>query len=287
MVDLVTVDGQFQHRDCLFGQQTSIRVLASRGIGGLGIGSLRSSDTPRPQAHGSYISQTFLGGRSIDFDLVIAAASEADLIGALKAFGQAWAPSSGATVEPLVFQLDGAKYVVFGRPDRYEVTRQDLFRHGRAWLSARFVATDPLVYSLTEHSQNVSSGGIAGGLAFPHGVPHGFGTVISTTVTVGNGGNFASCPIITIAGQVTNPRVENVTTSEALTVDLTLGPTDTLTIDMRERTVTLNGAASRTGFVRRPASKWWQLLAGSNQLSFAVAAGSGVMSVAWRDAWIL
>lgn len=104
-----------------------------------------------------------------------------------------------------------------------------------------------------------------------------------------NQGTELAYPILTIDGPITNPRILNNTTGEELRLTYTLAGGEYLVIDMRQRTVVLNGnpAASRYSAVEFPASRWWGLIDGNNdiRLNAAAAGGGAQCTVAWRHAW--
>lgn len=104
-----------------------------------------------------------------------------------------------------------------------------------------------------------------------------------------NAGDESAYPVLTIKGPISNPRVLNNTTGEELRLLYELGADETLTIDARRRTVILNGNpdASRYAAVEFPASTWWALRPGNNDIRLnALAASAGAQcTVAWRHAW--
>lgn len=103
-----------------------------------------------------------------------------------------------------------------------------------------------------------------------------------------NQGSAPAAPTLSIEGPITNPRVLNNTTGEELRLLFDLAAGETLVIDFRQRTVLLNGTASRYSAVEFPASTWWALQPGSNDVRLnALTAGSGAqVTVGWRHAWI-
>src|SRR5690606_29937706 len=86
-----------------------------------------------------------------------------------------------------------------------------------------------------------------GGLTFPTTFPIKWSGGTSGTVLATNAGTAAAFPIITIQGPVINPVLTNVTTGERVGLTITLGPTESIEIDMFERTIIQGGSTNRMG----------------------------------------
>ena len=103
-------------------------------------------------------------------------------------------------------------------------------------------------------------------------------TVFSATVT--NSGTVASAPVISIAGPLSTPTVyfENATADKRVTLNITVGAGQTLSVDFATRIVTL-ASVEQSGVVTVE-SRWWDLAPGANTVRSNVAA-----SVSHRNAF--
>ena len=135
-------------------------------------------------------------------------------------------------------------------------------------------AEDPTIWgSLISGSTII--GGASTGYGFPMSFPLGFGGTSSTngTVTIINAGNKDADATFTIIGDVTNPAISNDTTGQKLTFGITLTPTDSLVVNLRNKTVILNGSSNRRGIMLN-ISRWFMLQSGSNSIRFLGTPGA-------------
>lgn len=121
-------------------------------------------------------------------------------------------------------------------------------------------------------------------LTFPASSPAG-----STTVTtIGN----AKCyPVIKLYGPATFPRIENYTDGQkSLDFNIALSATDYLEVDVRNKTVLLNGnpAQNRYQTLDFATSEWWVLQPGSNLVRYYpdVYSGAARAELSWRCQFI-
>jgi hypothetical protein len=282
--DLITADGQIEMRGLLIGSGTDF-LISDDGIDGFGTTDLRTSDVARPQAHGLFQQRTWLGQRDIDFEILVVGDTQAEVLTNLQTLGEAFAPASSTEAEALALRVGGSVFLAYGRPDK-TAADVSLIQSGLAKVKTRFVATDPLLYDATENADSSGGASVTGGHGYPHAYPHGYGTVVSGSIAATNAGNFETYGTATITGPCTNPTVTLIETGETLSCTITVEATDSLVIDFKERTVTLNGTASRSNTVDRPGSTWFALAPGVNTVQFSQDSGSGSMSWAWRDAWL-
>lgn len=196
------------------------------------------------------------------------------------------------TVKPFYF-TPGTVYerVLFCKSQGITYEWNALRRLGTAAIQIKLLAEDPTIYDSLQLSQNVPLGEtIFSGIGFPLGFPFGFGGVTGSGdgQNIFNGGNRPATAILTISGGtgVTDPVIINDTAGATLTFSgLTLSSTDVLTIDLRNKTVTLNGSASRRSKLVNP--QWFLLQPGGNFIRYrSGSTGTGsVLNVAWRNAW--
>lgn len=112
------------------------------------------------------------------------------------------------------------------------------------------------------------------------------------TVEVNNPGNVQVWPTLRIYGPCTQPRIENQTNGGQLIFREPFGIAagSFVEVDMRERTVLLNGlpSSSRYNQVDFAASDWWPLDRGDNTLRLFPAdfSGGAQAQIIYRAAWI-
>lgn len=271
-------------------------------LDGLGVPPTRDNDKFRAQQHGLFASPQYLGGRLLRWGVLGVAATPALLRTAMTNLGTAMAPvrdDDTDLVVELVFTLESAatKYLVYGKPQRAAIGYRNFALSYEDGLSAytekavcEFLATDPRVYALTQQLASMGIGSSSGGLAFPFAFPFSFGAAAPGSAVITNGGNFPTFPTLTITAGgsgASGIRVLNVTTGKEWSITITLAAADTLTVDMQNGTVFLNGTASRDNLVNRPPSEWWALEPGANTVQFIATGAGSTLDVRWRDAWLL
>jgi hypothetical protein len=127
----------------------------------------------------------------------------------------------------------------------------------------------------------VTLASFAGGLAFPWSTPWTFGTA-STTITITNAGNVATPVIVTFNGDITNPRIDNLTTGKYIKATMALAAGEALRINTApgEHTVEyFHGGLNTNGFQYLDSgSEFFWLEPGDNILSFSSSSALGAGS---------
>ena len=125
---------------------------------------------------------------------------------------------------------------------------------------------------------------VLGGMAIPAKVPYDLQAGINSN-NLFNVGTEISDPIFTITGPGTGFTVGNTTTGESFYIDLTLTGTDSIVVDIAERTVMQNTIfnvfSNFTG-------DFWRLVPGNNNLRFVINSGANSntkLSVQYRAAY--
>ena len=113
--------------------------------------------------------------------------------------------------------------------------------------------------------------------AAEHSVAVGAGS----TAVVAAAGKSGYLPRVVVNGPRTNPVIRNDTTGEELRLNITLAAGQTLDVDFDKHTV-FQGATNRYSAVD-PTSTWWSLRRGNNVVRNGGAAGTGAMTLFWRD----
>lgn len=195
-----------------------------------------------------------------------------------------WGPSS--TVIPLYYKLPGvAERVYFVKPLGCRYDYEELRRIGSTAIQFMCIAEDPRAYDAQLKTVNVLQGDtIVTGRGYPRGYLRGYGaTVVPIGSSVFVSGNRPTPPTITIPGPCLNFQVINDTTGDVMIFDVNLLAGETMTIDMKYHSITVNGQ-NRRATLREP--NWFFLRPGENYLRFrAVSSNNTSMTVNYRSAW--
>lgn len=124
----------------------------------------------------------------------------------------------------------------------------------------------------------------SGGYLTPYELPVEWEAGVNFTV-VTNAGDITIYPQIRLEGTFTNPIISNLTTGDYIQIMVTTGPSDVLIIDMKERTITLNGGSILP--YKTDASSWWWLEAGQNEIALNTDSpdDTEVGIVRWRNGY--
>jgi len=140
------------------------------------------------------------------------------------------------------------------------------FEHERAepigTFTVRLYAEDPLIYSQTLVEVD-GIYGLWGGATLPFTLEEALDGSINSFSTT-NDGSFASPSVITIVGEIQNPKIWNLTTGRFFKLNLTMVAGDILILDCTTRvpTVTLNGDS--VSEFREEGSNWLYVEPGLN-----------------------
>jgi hypothetical protein len=199
-----------------------------------------------------------------------------------------FAPSK--VVKPYYVFLDGVgQRVVFCKSLGLRYKIDSSMRLATYQIQAQLQAEDPTIWSDPAISANSGLVGTYGGFGFNLGFNFGFGTTTGTagSASAYNNGNKPADATIRIDGPVVNPTVVRDQSGDALAFNLTVAAGDYLTINLRNRTVLLNGSANRRSALLGT-SKWFLLQPGANSILFLGTAGVGgtpSMTVTYRSAY--
>lgn len=165
-------------------------------------------------------------------------------------------------------------------------------------------AADPIKYSVVPMYQPagdqlpvaaIGAGTPSGGRTYPRGYDiatdnlREYGTPgTPNEVQMVNLGNYPSPPLIRISGPVTNPAIVIAETGENMQFVTTLREGEYLDVDVKEKTVLLNGAISRRGTMTF-SSEWLVLRPGVNTLRYTALSAPGnttTVTVTAYSAWL-
>lgn len=278
--DLITQDVQAELNALLVGRGTSYVI---KQFNPWIFPRVRTDDRDRAQVHGLYGGRDLLGERRVPLELLVDTTSKTAALAARALLAQAFTPASADAA--LVWQEDGVKYQLFGRPRLADPDITEL-ASGALEVSCRFQANDPRIYSQVALSQSTGLAVAGTGLTFNATPNFSFGGAASGGfITALNAGNFPAPWTAQIIGPVTDPRIQLASTGQTLIMVGTVASGDVLNIDSLAKSILLNGTASRFSFLQ-PGSAWFDLAPGSNQIGFSATSGSGTLAVGWRSAWL-
>jgi hypothetical protein len=196
-----------------------------------------------------------------------------------------WAPSSVPV--PFYLKAPGQQdRVIFVKPRGLRYDWEQNRRRGVTRVQFVMYAEDPRIYDAVEQDIVIAYGGVAGaGFAFSFEFDLDFGggaTPAGSYIT--NSGNRPTPAVLTIEGPIINPLISNDTLSTQLYFEINLAATDTLVVDLGNRTVLLNGVTNRRMTLVQP--NWFLLQPGLNFIRFGGTDGTGSqLTVSFRSAW--
>jgi len=250
-------------------------------VDGLGLPALRTSSGNFSGRDGGYVSAQFYGMRLITLTGRIFSADATIVEAKRKALAAAVA-TSPITVD--ITTNAGSLYTLTAYLDSLDMPIQRAI--SRAPFKLSLLAPDPVIYDNSvsgSHSANIPLS-LGGGLTWPLSWTPLTWAAGGMPVTVNNTGDVPLYPVITLTDKVTNPTLLNVTTGQFFFLSgLVTAPGDTLVIDMKNRTVLLNGG-SVLPYVTTT-SAWWQLLPGNNDIKLTSSDSSDPVTatIEWRS----
>ena len=254
-----------------------------------GTPEVRVAVDPQPAADGMLDSTELLGARPVTFQVHADRAAWSE-IQRLRAF---LSPRLRPTM--LIEQA--------GAPDRQLIVRgqswvdpldTDRLVTGQQEIIAQWVAPLGVFESVELHVAAVSAAGegseegrgydLTFDRTYPPSPPLG-------SLVVDNAGTAHAYPVLRVFGPCEDPVLRNVTVGRELAFGgLTIPGGSYLDVDVRARTIRLNGLVSQSRYDRLvfPVSSWWTLPPGESRLMFVPGSFSAPsqMQVRWRDAWL-
>ncbi|WP_053649893.1 MULTISPECIES: phage distal tail protein [unclassified Streptomyces] len=260
---------------------------------------LDSGTVPRSDGHGAYPGRLLAQSRTITLDGLAIRTEPGRMGAAVRELSAATALRDDEL--PLVVQLDDSPpLLVWARCLRRAVpVGAGGYALGLVTGGAlQFEATDPRRHGLIEQQAETALPAPEPGLDWrttpgPERLlyPLDFGAPGSTgALRSVNEGDAPAHPSVTFRGPVSLPSLTNVRTGEVIEYDIDLAADDTLLVDTREGTVTLNGSTSRlyTATARSVPEPVFILPPGATSLAFRAAPGStdprASCEIRWRSA---
>jgi len=280
---------QFQFGSFLFGGAGSpFQIIDVEGLAGLP--DLRSQDDNRGFNDGMFSGRDFYAGRTLIMTVHVFGGNGNNAQQNLALFQNALNPQQQGTT-PLNFQLSASdtQKVISARVRARKVLIDPEYTYGYIRTQIHLFCPDPRYYDATPSSLSLSPQVMGGrtynrtyNLTYPAYNPTSSGVVT-------NGGWATTYPTITIVGPITNPVITNVGTGQSLTVATTMASTDTLVLDLLNKTVLLNGSTARN--LLTTTSHWFGVAPGSTPINFngnngSYTAGVTSATIAYRSAYV-
>ena len=280
-----SMDYQFAFNGWLFGAEQGVQLLEAEGLEDMP--TLRVQDDNRGWQDGMFTGRDFLNGRSIVLLLQImnnANGSMQTYLSELKA--------------NLLYQQNGTGTLQFKLPGRplqrvsARVRRRSLkidpdYVYGRSTATVELFCPDPRIYDDAAVTQVLTPGSSVGrtyNRVYPlvYDIPL---SGASSYVDFTNDGNVTVFPTFTLSGAMTNPRIVNSTTGQAIALNITMSATDTITVDPDLRSVTYNGNPARN--LVSNTSQWFGFPPGITTVGIVVdTTTSGTCTVTYRNGYV-
>lgn len=256
-------------------------------VEGFGVPGVRSSDQERPQDHGIYLGADYLTNRVLTLEATVRGDSPAAAVANMDTLLDAWRTPTPTGRQPLRVKVPGKPVLyINGRPRRAAL-KTDRILGRRVGATLEYVSESPAWLADAISSISLTLPDPTAGRTYPRVYPLAYGTSTSGSYLVTNTGNFPAFPTGRITGPVSNPRLENITAGQVLQFNIALADGDYLDLDWAERTVLLNGTASRY-YTLTANSAWWPIAPGQNEVRYiANTFQPGSTTVLWwRAAWL-
>lgn len=281
---VILADYQWRFNDLLFGAGTDYEVISHTGIDDNP--DVKLDDTVRAASHGSFLFGQYYNKRVITIEGDVAGeVASGEFTSRVQCLKETFLALDSPLPLTWVFPGLGTGRRANVIPTRLAIESD--YNIGYAKWVVELQAEDPRLYDDTQNVLTLEPGE-SFGLTFNVTFNVNFGGGTTGTGGLTNQGTISAPPEIHIKGPATNPKVIHLDTGDFLKVNITLASSnDYLDLNWLDRTVLLNGYASRYGDLD-PASKWWTLAPGDNSIQFVCDAfgGQTECQIKWRSAYI-
>lgn len=253
-------------------------------ITGLDSAPFRITERDREGSDGGFIDVEFEKSRTIVLEGFVYSPAEM-LEPFLDALKYNFGPSN--SLYPFYLRAPGTNdRVVFCKSFGLKYDWDTSRRTGVAEIQIQLSAEDPSIYDVEPVTDTTTLATIVGGRGYNKGYNYGYASTYAVTdyyiddyadsygvatvpsdgsVQINNGGNKPTGATITIYGPIRNPAVVHDASGRQISFDIELTTDQYLTIDLRNRTVLLNGTANRR-YTLLNTSRWFLLSPGMNNL---------------------
>lgn len=285
--DLVTGPYEFEYRGRKLGGRTAFAWIDSNLADAPDV---VSSDLDLIRRHGELAGLDYLAGRTIVLSFELHDDDRVGFAEVVRQFRDTFAP--GGAPSTLYFRnpaIAAGAFVSIDCAPRQLAMPTDLeFYHGLKIARVQLRAADPRYYAVEESSvTGQRPPATLGGRMWSTVWPRQWGTTFNPgTFSAVNLGN-ANTPIrATINGPCVDPVLTHVGTGEQIAISATLAGGEQINVDLTGTApnVLINGGNAYSRVL--PATRWFSLQPGANQLRFDTTDGLGTVAVQWRSTWI-
>ncbi|MBZ4320618.1 phage distal tail protein [Streptomyces huiliensis] len=297
---LITRDGQIQWAGLLMGPGTDYQIADSGLTGWADLPGLDSGDVLRPDQHGAWPGTQWAQARTVTAPVWLLPEQTERAAAVTRAFNAATGVHYGE--QWLAVRLHGETLACRARVAQRVVPHDRMYvTRGAAKATVQWICADPRRYSVDERTAVTGLPTPDGGLSWGRdgsrttgqGLtwPLGWGKPGATgLLTLVNEGDAPTSPVIEFRGQVSRPSLTRLSDGLRLEYDITLAPSDVLTVDTFAGTVLLNGSSTRvhTATPSSDPEQLFQLPPGEQTFAFRAdpdMPGAGATAtVTWRGA---
>ena len=288
----VTTNYQFQFNGFAFGAGTPFAILDVDGLEGLP--GLRVQDDNRGFNDGAFSGRDFYDGRTLVFTINTFAGNGNTAQANYNLLQAALLPQQqGTGTLGFLLSPDDTAKTLQARVRQNKTLVNVDYVAGRIVSQWIFYAPDPRYFDATSTIVSLSPQALSGRIYSKiFSYTYGGGSNQVQTYTT-NAGRVNAGGVVTIVGPVTNPNIGSVTQNKYLTVNTVLAATDTLTLDLTNKTVTVTSAVTGVTTNKRNllsnGSSWFDIQPGLNALYFngtAYTTGTTSASITYSNAYV-
>jgi hypothetical protein len=284
----ITAVEQYQFLDdgIVLNSDATLPFVDITGVSGLDSAPLRATTKDHEGSTGGWVESDLETLRTVVLD-GIAYAEPTALDAYLDQLKANFAPNK--TAQPLYWSSDNGSRVVFGKSQGLKYSKSNSRSWGQQPVQVTFLCGDSRIYSPVV----VSSGAIylgsvvVAGRGYPKGYTFGYGSAATQSAgVITPGGNRDTPGWYVITGPAINPVIVNDTLGVQEIFTITLGASEELWINPKNKTVRLGEyGPSRRNTMRGP---WWNLAPTANNFRLLGSGGTvGVtnLNIYARPAW--
>lgn len=282
MLKRLTIDDELIHSH----DQDNI-WLTSDEVDGFGVIGLRVNAYDKTGEDGGRVSSAYLESRLLKLGGRIRGASIPDYMLRRTNLQGLANPQRDANTLPIprriVFKtLDDVEYFVEGHITRFQLDSKNV---NWAGFLIQVICPDPQIYVNNLITSDSVTRPVSGGVIYPVTYPAIYGESTGGVLVVNNPGNAYSWPILRLSGSMTNPSITHVQSGTVMQLYATLSSTDSVVIDMKEKTIVLNGTSPFL-YTKTDISDWFSILPGENTFYFSTGSttDTGTFSLSFYEA---
>lgn len=252
-----------------------------QAVGGIEDAGRRVSSYELPGQDGGSVSSVFYGVRTVDLSGVVLGSDATTHQANRKALAAVCAVQRDLTGRPLPVTvafttLDGQSFSFTGHVKAFS---NPLDRTNVSEFHIVLACPDPVIYGSSAITTGQFARPSGGGVVYPVTYPAIYAGSTGGSGSVSNTGNANVYPLITIRGVTTNPYIYFATLGVWFQLNyVTSNITDTIVIDMKNRTVVLNGTTNLLS-AKVAGSSWFSLAPGANNFTFSTGTSSDTGTV--------